>query len=335
MKNLTALFILLMLSAFVYSQTIHSPGELIKIMTDSKLSYVMDVIQKPVECMDLSDKLIDHDFYRVSTDSGLFTYRYEVSEKAQPYFDAAEKYFSTHNIDSAMFYYKQTLSVDSSLFNVMTYLGQIYEAQDDYTNAIIWYKMAISKNYIDYMAHWFLADNYMALGDIGSAVDEITIARILNRNNPRIKQAMETILKKAKRTPDDWCFNPQVAIEKVSDNKINVAYGEKWVGYAIAKAIWTYEPGYKKSMGVAEGKYSILEDKECLASLLMGIENAKIKINKEPQLRILKDAAYNKFLEEYILYEIVLPQNPFVVLQLPEENILNIKDYILTYRNSK
>jgi tetratricopeptide (TPR) repeat protein len=217
----------------------------------------------------------------------------------------------------------------------MTYIGQIYGTIKDYDNARLWYRKTIEKNYIDYMAHWFLADIYYKTGEIDNAVNEIVIAQILNRNNPRIKQQFTSIFESAKRKTDDWCFSPQVEIQKLSDNKISVAFNNNWTGYALAKAIWMYEPGYRESMGVAEGQYSTVEDRECLVSLLIGLENSKAKIKKDPQLNMLKEASENKFLNEYILYEIVLPQNPFVAYQLSEEIILGIKDYVLKVRNRK
>jgi len=97
--------------------------------------------------------------------------------------------------------------------------------------------------------------------------------------------------------------------------------------------LWLYEPGYSTLMGVEQGQYSTIEDKECLIALLVAQDNSKTEINNDPQLSILKEAAENKFLDEYILYEIVLPKTPFVACQLSEETILGIKDYILKVRN--
>ena len=62
------------------------------------------------------------------------------------------------------------------------------------------------------------------------------------------------------------------------------------------------------------------------------LENKKAKTKKDPQLRVLKSAFYAKFLDQYILYEIILPETPFVAYQLPEKTILSIKDYILKVR---
>ena len=149
-----------------------------------------------------------------------------------------------------------------------------------------------------------------------------------------IATSMVNIFKKAKRNTEDWCFNPQIAINKGEGNRIVVEMSADWTAYAMAKALWNFEPGYKESMGVAPDNYTTLEEKECLIAQLIGMENAKTNVKKNPQLRILKKAAENNYLEDYMLYEIFLPRSPQVALLLPEQTILSIKDYVLNVRNN-
>ena len=185
------------------------------------------------------------------------------------------------------------------------------------------------------MAHWFLADAYFATGDLNNAVDEITIASILNRNNHRIKDAMNRIYKKAKLNTKDWSFTPQMIIKKESDSSIKIAMNDKWIGYAMPKALWLYEPGYKASMGVPENEYSTLEDKECLVDLLVTLTNSGKNYKNDPQLSVLKKATDQGYFHEYLMYEVVLPDKPFVAFQLPKESIVKMKEYILKVRSGK
>ena len=333
MKKLFALSVLLVIVTSVFAQKLHSPAEILRKMSDSKLSYELKELTNEIPCPDLSEKLNYHNSYRVTTDSTITTYGFKFSKESKPLYDKAEQFFSAHQSDSALVYYLKTIQTDSTLSNVMTYVGQIYEGKEDRVKAIEWYRKAIRRNYIDYMAHWFLADNLLAIDSTKEAVEEIVIAQILNRNNPRIKKSVATIFEHAFLNTADWCFNPQVEIAKTAESKISISMTDKWVGYAMAKALWMFEPGYRESMGVAEGHYSTIEDKECLISLLSGLENAKTDISKERQLIILRAAAENNFLQEYILYEIVLPKTPFVAYQLSEKTILGIKNYILKIRN--
>lgn len=88
-------------------------------------------------------------------------------------------------------------------------------------------------------------------------------------------------------------------------------------------------------MGIAPDKYSTLEERECLIAQLVGMENAKTNVKKNPQLRILKETTANNQLDDYMLYEIFLPKFPNIAFQLPEQTILSIKDYVLNVRNTK
>lgn len=335
MKKSPLVFALVIIFSTGYSQKVHTPFEILKLLTDSKLSYQVEMLKNPVPKTDYSDKLNRSDIYRVVSDSGINTYLYKLHGEAIENFKKAEAYFKASDDDNAMLWYKNTLGADSSLAFVMTYVGQMYEKKNDHASAINWYKKAVEKNYIDYMAHWFLADNYKSVNDLENAVNEITIARILNRNNPRLKKSFDAIFLKAKRDTTDWQFNPQIEITHPNDSTVKVAMNDKWTGYAMAKALWMYEPGYRESMGVAKGEHSTLEDRECLIALLIGETNAKTKTKGYTELSILKQASENKHLDEYIFYELVLPQTPAYAYQLPEKQILDIKDYILNVRNKK
>ena len=333
MKKSTLIILLSLIILPGYAQKIHSSIEILKIMSASKIGYQIATLSKPITATDYSEKLNYHDSYRLQTDSSILTKQYRLSEKSSAILQKAEMYFQAKDIDNALITYKSVLESDSTLYFVMTYIGQIYEDKGDHTNAIIWYKKAINKNYIDYMAHWFLADNYKAINDLKGAVEEITVARILNRNNRRIKKSFDNIFLKAKRDTTDWYFNPQVEITKVDDKTVNVLMDAKWVGYGMCKALWKCEPGYSESMGVEKGKYSTLEDRECLVSELIALTNAKIKIDDDKQLLVLRNTVDAKSFEEYILYEIVLPKQPAVAYQLPQSTIESIKNYILNVRN--
>jgi tetratricopeptide (TPR) repeat protein len=303
-------------------------------MNDSKIAYQVQTLDKRIECPDYSKKLNYHNSYQISKDSShISVISFHPNDNAKPYFDKAEELFQSKKFEDAIEAYKMALTEDSTLYNVMTYIGQIYENKNDYFNAVQWYQKAIRKNYIDYMAHWFLADAYFRQKDLNHAVEEIVIAKILNRNNPRIQQSMNSIFNQAKLKIDDWYFNPQIEINETAPGKVKVAMDEKWMAYGMAKALWIYEPGYKELMGISKDQHSIIEDRECLVSLIIGLENAKIKIKKDAQLRILKQAAENNYLDQYILYELWLPQNPYIAYTLPEKTISSIKDYILKIRN--
>lgn len=317
----------------LFSQKLHTTAEVLTIMGDSKLTYSVDVQDDDIECEDYSNRLNTKPQYRVKNESSYVTKEIIPNEKAAQLFQKAESFFQAENQDSALVYYQLSLNADTTLYRAMTYIAQMYNSKHDVQNAIKWYKKAIDRNYIDYMAHWFLADTYLAQNDTKNAVDEIVIAQILNRNNPRIKESLKRILEKDNRTTIDWCFNPQYTLKKVSDTKIELSATKHWLAFAMAKALWAYEPGYKESMGLSQDQNTLLEDRECIAALIPTIDNEKEKESLPPELKILIDVIMNKYVDHYILYEIVLPKNPNVVYQLTEKQIMMMKDYVLKHRH--
>jgi len=328
MRKHLIFFALALIAHSVYSQKIHSPLEILKILENSKVSYNIMTLKEKVAEKDYSEKLNNNNYYRIVTDSSIYSMGYK---NDNPFFNRAEELFQASK-DSALNLYMLAYDADTTMSLALTYAGQLTDIMGDMIGAMAYYKKAISKNYIDYMAHWFLADDYLLVGDVKNAVNEIVIAQILNRNNPRIKKSMNQIFAKAKIKMEDWYFTPQVRIQEQPNKSIQLEMNLDWFGYGMAKALWDFEPGYRASMGVDSGQISTTEYRECLISQVIAQENKKSNIKKIPQLRVLQEAVKNHFLEEYILYEIILPENPFVAYQLPEKTILSIKDYILKVR---
>ncbi|MCW3787270.1 tetratricopeptide repeat protein [Plebeiibacterium sediminum] len=314
----------------VIAQEIHSPAEIFKIMEKSELSYELNSLENEILPIDRSDNLNYNHYYRVSDKNQISTYQYDLDSSVQECVNEAEEYFQGKKFSQAREKYLEALEMDSSFYQVMTYVGQTYGIEGDFDKAIEWYHKTINLNYIDYMAHWFLADAYKTKGELDKAVDEITIAMILNRNNPRIVNAMNNIYELKKLKTEDWTFNPQIKIDSTGVNQVRVSYDIDWLGYAMVKALWKYEPGYKKSMGVSEGTFSSIEEKECFVSLMTSFNKKKLK--KHPEFKALQMALDNDMIDEYIFYEIVLPEHPFVAYQLSADFISGIKDYVIGVR---
>lgn len=332
-KQLLTLGILIIAFLNGFGQEIYTPVEIFEIMEKSIISYELNILEKEIPPKDRSGNLNYNHYYRVIDEGVISTYDYEIDSNAISYLTQAEEYFLTNRISLARDMYLEVLRVDSSYFQVMTYIGQTYGIEGDFENAIEWYNKAISLNYIDYMAHWFLADAYIKQGNIDKAVDEITIAMILNRNNPRIKKSFNDIYELKKFKKADWSFNPQMEIDSIGINKVSISMDINWLGYAVVKALWKYEPGYKESKGVSEGSFSTIEEKEGFVSLMTSFDKKKLK--KHPEFRALKLALDKNMIDEFILYEIVLPDYPFVAYQFSEELIISIKNYVKEIRGNQ
>lgn len=317
------------------AQKLHKPDEIHKIMEDSKIGYNIQFIDTVFDCPDLSEKVIAHQYYQVRDDSAYYLKKIPNNPESRIYFDKAEEYFSKQDFDSAMKYYQMAVQIDSMQFASMTYMAQIYGIQKKTDSAMYWYNKVISRNFIDYMAHWFLADLYKDLGDFDKACEEIAIAQVLNRNNPRLKASFDNIMYKSKRANENWCFQPEIDVRKLSDTSVYIGFTKKWMGYALAKAVWDYEPGYRESMGAGESVFSLTEAKECIVFQVTAMEANGFDLKKETPFKYLLAAMEKNMLDEYLLYEILLPQYPIAASNLPPETIRRISNYVLTVRNRK
>lgn len=333
MKNAILIIIQLLLSASIIGQKLHSPKEILQILEKSTISYELDVLKEEIPPKDRSKDLNYNNYYRKVDDGKISTEEYELNEEGEKYLKEAEANFRDKKVRIARENYLRILEGNPEYYKVMTYVGQTHGIERDWKKAIKWYEKAIDNNYIDYMAHWFLADAYRSQNKNEKALKEITIAKILNRNNPRINKSFDAIYKLNKLKIPDWEFNPQMKLSSESEKKVKVQFGEDWLGYALAKALWKYEPNYKESMGAKEGVLSTTEDLEALICLISPMEKKKIK--KTPEFNAIKKSLDTKMIHEYIFYEIILPEHPIVGYHLSEEQINNIAEYVIKVRGGK
>jgi tetratricopeptide (TPR) repeat protein len=332
MKKATTAVLLWALGHAAGAQELHTPQQVLDIINKSSITYELNVLEKPIPPRDRSGNLNFNNVYREakSDGQGFSVIPYELDSNVAVLVHAAEKEFARNQYAAAREKYQEALKADPSFFQIMTYIGQTYRLEGDLTKAMEWYEKTIEKNYIDYMAHWFLADLLFETGKLDRAVEEITIAKILNRNNPRIDLSYNQIYAKKKLKTDNWSFNPQVALDSTGAKQVRISFVQDWLGYALVKAAWRYEPGYKESMGETRSGLSMTEEKEGILGLLTMIEEKNKK--KYPEIQALQLAFDKKHVHEYILYEIMLPRYPQLAYSLPTPVIEEIKTYVLEVR---
>jgi tetratricopeptide (TPR) repeat protein len=328
--------ILLLAIPLLYSQTpaLRGPEEVLKILENSKIDYQISVLNTVIPD-DNSHKPNPFGYYRVPKGEAFEVKKIEkkYNEKALAYFDEAEVLLLTKKDPvKARELYNQALKLEPDLYSAVSGIGETYAAEKNYSEAIIWHKKAIEKNYINEYSHRLLARSYRQKGMLKEAVREITIALVLDRRHQSVIKEWKEIYQAAKLNSTDWTFTPQIRITKTHDNKVLIEYKEPWLSYALAKAAWQYEPGFKEAGGVkANQGYTIIEEFECLYNLTM--ELAKLKDNeKTPSLKALEEAIWANKIYEYIFFEIIFMKNPFLAYQLPNQDIEKIVDYIIQIR---
>ena len=104
---------------------IHTPAEIIKMVSDSKIAYEINQLQSKIE-PDYAEKLNYNDVYRRYDKDGFSTAKYKLTDAALEANHKAEEAFQGHNIPEARKYYMEAYEKDSSFYMVMTYIGQTY-----------------------------------------------------------------------------------------------------------------------------------------------------------------------------------------------------------------
>lgn len=344
MKFLVVLFLLSFKTNIIYSEDILSPEEIIKIMTDSKFRYNIETLNDSIE-YNFSNNLTTNHVYQDKSDKNIKLLFSELSDDEKVIFEKAENNFQHNMYYQARQYYKELISKNEKLYFINTYIGQSFEAEKKYDDAEDWYRLSINKNYIDYMAHWFLADILILKNQKKEALNEIILAHLLNRNNPRIIKSMKRIFSKNDYSFDEFVFNPQYKIDSISSTEYNIKFkNSTWMFYAMTKALRQYEPNYNGSKQKINLDVINLEKEALLGLIILYKKRIEDKNNAENDnkediedefnnLNIeavkVTEAFDNNLLGEFILYEIILPNYPNIILTFDDKMIANLVDYFL------
>jgi len=319
---------------FLFAQNPASPAEILKVMEKSDLSYNLNELEGEITCQDQSKNTISDHYVLLTTETGKSLGIQSIREDAKVEFDKAENFFSSGDWDSTVYYYQKALEKDPSVSYIMTYLGQMYGKKKLYSEAVVWYELAIKTNPLDFMAHWFLADTYWIMGKTDLAVTEITLAWILNRNNPRIKMSFFNIMRSAGYSDQDFDFCPQYTLEG-NETGVDLKFHPAWAGYSMVKALWKFEPGYSESKGVKKGVYSSQEEKEAMANLYAQLQNSPDLIPNNPAFSCLMAAVETDHFSDYYIFEVMMKVSPVISYSFPEDVLKSLKSYILDVRQKK
>jgi len=332
LKKLT-LFAILSIGYFIplKAQVVHKPDELFGVMKRSGLNYQPAELYIDIDQKNYSKLLNDSSLYHEDSDGHFLVKRIAVLPEAEAEWKLGEKSFlEDKNYKEAKKHYKNVLDVQNDYYPAKIRIGEAFDIEQDYEKSEAAYKQAISKNYVNYLPHYLIAKAYYAERNYEDAVNEISLAAILNRNDTRIQELMNEIYADAHLKYDDWVFSPQYKVFKGSkETDIKVLSKEGWSGYAIGKAIWQFEPGYAVNQGEKPGVTSALEEKECLQYLLYALnDDSKTKPADKAILSLQKVQEF-KMMDGFIYYDVLLRQNPALVYQLPNNVIKTMKNYVI------
>lgn len=322
-----------------HGQDMHTPTEIMNMIEVSDVAYYLRASDEYVSTFDYTQ--VNTNFYRqVVTNGELNLEMYDLSHEDSILLIEGDRAFKAVNFVKARDKYHLVYQNNKDFSVIMDYIGHTHALEKNHSKAVEWYIKAIDANYFDYMAHWSLATSYSELGNNELAVREITTAFVLNRNNERLKEALQNIYKAEKLKYQDFEFTPNYRLitSDENPNEVVVAFDEEWMMYGLYKAVWTHEPDYRKTMTGSESTFSLVEERECLTGLLIMNTNrdGKFKKNKKiPALTYLNKANQLDMFKEFVLMEIWLRKYPIIALTQDVETIEKLVDYTLEVRGKK
>lgn len=217
-----------------------------------------------------------------------------------------------------------------------TLMGQTYFEEGDLEAAKPWLTQALERNPVDYLAYWLLAEIYWQQEQRDAALDYITRAHVYNRNYPRLwLRLKEMYQEQGKDYHGNWAFHPQYQItHEEAEQKVYVFAKGIWFSYAIYKAVWAHEEGYEYIKN-SQATTSYLMQEELEATLGLYLTYAALEEADKrdyPTIKALEQAIDHDLLHAFVMYEILLPQQPSIANHITELFMQEIKTYIQTVR---
>ena len=306
---------------------LHTIEQIMEVIKKSELYYELDTVRMLTRDLLLSDTarpMVPENQHIKMVGGRPTLTRYKLSSMGSPLMGMADEAMQQRDYGTTLTRYRQIMGSDPNFDPIYMLLGDLYLAQDSLDSAKVNLQQAVNLNFIDFKAHQLLAETFWKMGKRDSAVAEMTIAHVLNINDPKIKGELENYRMSSGRYWNGRAINPQYRILKKGDT-IKVMATQDWIGYATVKAVWRYEPGYARKMlgfDPAGNTFTMMEEKEALIGSMMA--------NKD--LGLINPAIEQGYFDEFVLYEIAGPRHPLNLIVLPKEVIMRVAQYVDKFR---
>ncbi|MEM6273093.1 MAG: hypothetical protein AAF998_27010 [Bacteroidota bacterium] len=315
-----------------FGQSVRSPSEIAEITQQSQLDYSIEVVPERLPEPPLTQRNHSRLYQEVSGE-GYQIAEYGLDSVDQAVYAAAERAYRAQDYGAARRAYLALLARNPEYGFVMTLVGECYKLTGESDSATVWYERAIAANFFDYLPHWFLASSLLERGESEAAAREIATAWTLNRNHNQLRAVAQQIFTQAGRKVEDFQFRSEAEVRR-KGAQVVVEAREDWIAYGLCKAIWAFEPGIRPAN--ADENYCLPEEEECLLNLFAVWEADKDRKGmKSPLPRTLKRAIEERWLAEFVFFELWLPREPLIVYTQPREGIEAIARYVVEVRGQK
>lgn len=294
-----------------------------EILGASKIQYEIRADYEPSNAVVDTPFVLPPTWMLKSSDRGISLVELQGSPESVKLFADAEMAFRSEDYENAIADCRKCIALQPDYFPALRLIGDTYYHMGMLDSAIAAFKQAIDLNFADYDSHWFLADTYTKAGQKDSALREITTAFLLNVNHKHLNAVVRAYRKNYGRPWKEWDFRPLYTLTG-EGNHVTVCAATNWLGYALVKAAWKYEPGYAES--VTGGKsgdrnknvINWPEEKEALVALMTDPEF------KERFQPIIEEG----YFQEFVLFEIAAKKAPAMMPLLPRESFNRIIEYV-------
>lgn len=336
MKHLTAISMALLSCCFVPAialdepaqpekkSKLHTPAEIFEILEKSSVVYELGVDKNIApEPAGKGRVLSDYTYLKSSPNGDSTLTTLPLSAEGNKVLNEGLDAFEKKDYETALKLYTRVHEMDPEYHHALTLIGDIHYFQGDLKQAMDWFQKAIDHNFADYAAHWFLADAQWKTGKREEAVRRMTTAHLLNVNHQMMRERLAAMRKEIKRPWDDWTFSPRYKVEKLED-KVKVTFQEDWLPYAIVKAVWAHEPGYKEATAGPDYEKLIVcmeEEKEGLLAMYVVHE-------KDRDFKTLRKIVDEGYVSEMIEYEILAGKAPEAIVLMPRDSFNRLVEYV-------
>jgi tetratricopeptide (TPR) repeat protein len=331
MKFLHFVFLQFLLMSLTHggmqAQSMYDIPDFLKITGGSRVRYEFSLMKDRISAESDPGRLNFNYYYR---NDSMKVLPFGIDFEATEHFELGWEALMMEEPDTAIIIFEEVLVMFPRYTPAISGIGQAYEQKGDVRKAVNYYREAFNSNPIDYIACWYLARGYHTLGVTDSAMNMILRAWVLNRNSLEIKRDVMNIFGFRGLVLHEWAFVPQYRFVREGE-KVSVSYQPAWMGYAICKAVWAYEPGFAQGRQLT-GDLSMFQERECLSCLVTSMENNKKETAADESLMAFRVALQQKLALEFILFEILLPSNPDMAHLLDEARMQKMIEYLKLVR---
>ncbi len=328
MLRIFFLSVTLCYSLFIQGQLLHTPANIKQIQEGSSLNYVLIPTKLHIQQLSLP----------IRQAHSIFLSPVKTEGKAKKYHKKALKSIKKKNQEAALSWYDKAFKLAPKnyplLIEYATYCSQI----EQFDKANLLYEIVFFDFPQSYKIHQLLAKNFVRQKNYEKARYHATLAHLFNRNDPQVYQQLLDLSKLSGDHFQTWSFRPNYQLQfNEKDQEVQMIYTDSvWLGYINCKAVWKFEPDYAERMKlISDNPIEIIEEKECLLNAVLANERLESPY-KDPTLIGLAKAIEYKFINEFILYEQCLREQPELILERSNEELNALMQYLkLTHINKK